>query len=1078
MSSSSSSASLVASAAAATGVASRSDVDTPNEEGILVAIRMRPLNSREQSSSSGNNNENDNRVWRVLQKYNSIAQCTSSGKPLSERIQNRTIFSFDQTFGEASTTRQVYEQTSKGIVTSVASGLNGTIFAYGQTSSGKTFTMQGSGTLQDGSAASVTCSSSLDNGGIVHMAACDIFDHIEKETERVFLVRVSFIEIYNEEVRDLLVSGDSTGNATLKIREDKDRGVFVNSNETIVTSMDSLLSVLFAGEKNRSFAATAMNERSSRSHTIFRITVASRLKDTKKEDDDGEEESDEEGDLVRGGNDSGNCGAMRVSTLNLVDLAGSESVRHTGSTGDRQKEGGIINQSLLTLSRVISNLGQNATHINFRDSKLTRILQPSLSGNARMVIICCATPSELYLEETRSTLQFASRAKLVKTRAQVNEVMDDRSLIKKLQRELKEARYGGPGKDTIEQMKALEAKAVNAEVTNRKAEEDLKRMKELILKGCLITASGFAGRQSLYNSLFVYNDNDETIQADTVKFSLGKTAKDRQRRYSDGVINDSENADSQQQHVPFASPSRGGMPASSASIVINHPQTAAKPKRQKQTIQPSDIMTGDVYIGLLREALILKRSQNASLKTEVDEARRQAQSASEKLQLEQGEKEMMRLAKQELESQVSNLASEKEFAVTEQELLVEEKEVAIATALERIEQMLEECRQQALLMTDLQSQLSEKDGEAIAKEVESSSAIALLTQQVTELESARVLAEEHVATLEVSFEAERQNAAHELSKVVGELETTQVANTKLKDQVLDLEKSVDEASKRLMEKETALETATASIAAFKEDASSESSTLSAEMDRLRNANNELNEEMITLKADLIGNVEALMRERDTAIEKMNAVLSSNGDSDEVLLSLNKEKDELASALEQSKADVARLEAEKDEVTASLNSLQEMIVDMESQKAQIATLTKERDELEAKCKKVVAVLETTLETKSREINELKGQLDAMKNQFVVADNHVAASDAIDSLKNEVKDLKSLLASANTSVYKARSAARKADKELQETKLQLENALCKARHTAEVKIRSMELSLHNSTRADSEEELFRDMERECT
>lgn len=314
------------------------------------------------------------------------------------------------------------------------------------------------------------------------MAASDIFNHIEKEPERVFLVRVSFIEIYNEEVRDLLVSGDSVNNATLKIREDKDRGVFVNSNETIVTSMDSLLSVLFAGEKNRSFAATAMNERSSRSHTIFRITVESRLKDTKKNgyDEDGDD-SDEE-DLLRG-NDTEKNGAVRVSTLNLVDLAGSESVRHTGATGERQKEGGIINQSLLTLSRVIGSLGQNATHVNFRDSKLTRILQPSLSGNARMAIICCATPSELYLEETRSTLQFASRAKLVKTRAQVNEVMDDRSLIKKLQRELKEARNGGPGKDTVEQMKALEEKAANAEFANRKAEEDLKRMKELILKG-------------------------------------------------------------------------------------------------------------------------------------------------------------------------------------------------------------------------------------------------------------------------------------------------------------------------------------------------------------------------------------------------------------------------------------------------------------------------------------------------------------------------------------------------------------------------------------------------------------------
>ena len=118
--------------------------------------------------------------------------------------------------------------------------------------------------------------------------------------------------------------------------------------------------------------------------------------------------------------------------------------------------------SLLTLSRVIVALGTtNQKHINFRDSKLTRILQPSLSGNAKMAVICCATPSELYLEETRSTLQFASRAKLVKTNAQVNEVLDDRSIIRRLQRELAEARRNSsvPGKDHL---RALENKAATA----------------------------------------------------------------------------------------------------------------------------------------------------------------------------------------------------------------------------------------------------------------------------------------------------------------------------------------------------------------------------------------------------------------------------------------------------------------------------------------------------------------------------------------------------------------------------------------------------------------------------------------
>ena len=281
-----------------------------------VAFRMRPLNQNE---------SNHRRVWKVLPKFSSITQTTPEGQPLPERITGRTFFTFDKTFGEDSTTQQVYDSVAKGIVQSVCSGLNGTIFAYGQTSSGKTYTMQGSGTIQEGSTGS--------GGGVVHMAAQDIFRHIQSQPNRMFLVRASFLEIYNEEVRDLLAP--SNENRTVTIREDPRRGVFVQSREEIVTDFSSLLAVLFQGEKSRAFAATAMNERSSRSHTIFRVTIESREKIN--EDKENEDEDDESSIM------SGNCGAVLVSTLNLVDLAGSESVRHTGATGDRQKEGGMIN---------------------------------------------------------------------------------------------------------------------------------------------------------------------------------------------------------------------------------------------------------------------------------------------------------------------------------------------------------------------------------------------------------------------------------------------------------------------------------------------------------------------------------------------------------------------------------------------------------------------------------------------------------------------------------------------------------------------------------------------------------------
>ena len=274
---------------------------------------MRPLNTRESSGNDGK------RIWRTLQKYNSIAQTTADGKPLPERVENRNFFTFDQVFGEKSTTRDVYTDAARNIVGSVMSGLNGTIFAYGQTSSGKTHTMQGAGDI-----------SNVDNGGILHMAAHDIFQHIAAATDRVFLVRVSFIEIYNEEVRDLLTEGNTGKDSNvLAVREDPRRGVFVNANESIVTDLNGLITTLFAGEKNRHMAATGMNERSSRSHTIFRITVESRKKEEESGNDDGNANdntaatNDDKDDVFmngagNGGKDDGS--AVLVSTLNLVDL--------------------------------------------------------------------------------------------------------------------------------------------------------------------------------------------------------------------------------------------------------------------------------------------------------------------------------------------------------------------------------------------------------------------------------------------------------------------------------------------------------------------------------------------------------------------------------------------------------------------------------------------------------------------------------------------------------------------------------------------------------------------------------------
>jgi centromeric protein E len=258
------------------------------------------------------------------------------------------------------------------------------------------------------------------------------------------------MELYNEEVRDLLID-DSNATQSLPIQEDRRGNVQIPGLiERIVFNIEELMNVVHIAEGNRTIGSTAMNERSSRSHTIFKITYERRevmvAGLVSHDDDDVSSKEGKENDISVGNGTSNNSRTANssqkvvttVSNLNLVDLAGSESVRVTGATGDRQKEGGKINQSLLTLSTVLSKLGKkDGGHINYRDSKLTRILKPSLSGNARMGCICCISPDVKYIEESKSTLDFATRTMLVTTNAKSNMKVDyDDGLVKEFEMEI------------------------------------------------------------------------------------------------------------------------------------------------------------------------------------------------------------------------------------------------------------------------------------------------------------------------------------------------------------------------------------------------------------------------------------------------------------------------------------------------------------------------------------------------------------------------------------------------------------------------------------------------------------------
>ncbi|XP_059314284.1 kinesin-like protein KIN-7E [Lycium ferocissimum] len=348
------------------------------EEKILVLVRLRPLSEKEIA-------RNEVSDWECINETTILYR-----NSLQERSGLPTAYSFDRVYRGDCSTREVYEEGTKDIALSVVSGINSTIFAYGQTSSGKTYTMN----------------------GITEFTVADIYDYMEKHEERAFVLKFSAMEIYNEVVRDLLSSDSSP----LRLLDDPEKGTIIEKlTEETLRDWDHLKELLSVCEAQRQIGETYLNENSSRSHQILRLTIESSAREFIGKDNK----------------------TTLSASVNFVDLAGSERASQALSVGQRLKEGCHINRSLLTLGTVIRKLSKGRHgHVNYRDSKLTRILQPALGGNARTAIVCTLSPARSHVEQSRNTLLFAVCAKEVSTNAQVNVVMSDKALVKHLQKEL------------------------------------------------------------------------------------------------------------------------------------------------------------------------------------------------------------------------------------------------------------------------------------------------------------------------------------------------------------------------------------------------------------------------------------------------------------------------------------------------------------------------------------------------------------------------------------------------------------------------------------------------------------------
>lgn len=395
-----------------------------------------------------------------------------------QNIANKQIdrtFMFDKVFGPTSQQKDLYEQAVSPIVNEVLEGYNCTIFAYGQTGTGKTYTMEGGARKKNGEFPN--------DAGVIPRAVRQIFDILEAQNAE-YSMKVTFLELYNEEITDLLAPEECTKfiddktKKPIALMEDGKGGVFVRGlEEEIVCTANEIYKILEKGSAKRRTAETLLNKQSSRSHSIFSITI--HIKECTPE---GEE-------------------MIKCGKLNLVDLAGSENISRSGAREGRAREAGEINKSLLTLGRVINALVEHSGHVPYRDSKLTRLLRDSLGGKTKTCIIATISPSIHCLEETLSTLDYAHRAKNIKNKPEVNQKMMKSALIKDLYSEidrLKQEVYAAREKNGIyiprdrylneeAEKKAMAEKIERMELLSDSKDKQLMELQELYNSQQLLT---------------------------------------------------------------------------------------------------------------------------------------------------------------------------------------------------------------------------------------------------------------------------------------------------------------------------------------------------------------------------------------------------------------------------------------------------------------------------------------------------------------------------------------------------------------------------------------------------------------
>ncbi|KAK0536911.1 Kinesin-like protein kip2 [Tilletia horrida] len=601
-------------------------------------------------------------------------------------------FKFDSVLPPTQTTADLFEAHIAPIVSAAVDGYNGTVFAYGQTGSGKTYTMSGTES----------------EPGVIPRAISEVFRIIAEDNAREFLVRVSYLELYNEQLKDLLanrptpaspIKGGRThtsqAGGQLRIVEEKGRVAIAGLQEEIVTSTKDVLSLIEKGQASRHVGATDWNEHSSRSHCVLQVTIESRERDAGKA---GKE--------------------VRLSQLNLIDLAGSE---RAASQVERRKEGAFINKSLLTLGTVISKLTESgadgaaasstalSNHIPYRDSKLTRILQTSLGGNARVAVICTMSPLSEHAVESLSTLSFGKRCKMVVSHAKRGVIMDDKALLKRYREELDDLRKQLEGKEAAgltpntsfmdlqseqeDQKKALAALGVQKAETEKEVEEMTLKRSELKSQISHLTRLILTGERIKTNTDGKSGEGTEGL------LDVTQSPLRRKGRLTESFLPLGASPKIKEMVDVFGSTTRLP-PLETASAVSASPSTGPSPS--KSTNFRSSVVEGD--LALLRRGLRDARDTHKSTETnqratiaslEARNAALQAQISAQERELDEAEGAWLKIKteRDEYRDALEEALEQRdafETAADTERLAKEQAQAELETEAARYEERLEE----------------------------------------------------------------------------------------------------------------------------------------------------------------------------------------------------------------------------------------------------------------------------------------------------------------------------------------------------------------------------------------------------